>query len=128
MDTLSKITIDGLSIEEYFGTQTTHLLKIIKINKETRKPQKKQPSQKSIKQNTQDHQIEPKNLTKNDIFELNMKIKDFILDNIGNKNIIGDTGYVSLETLKKECFKNDSRITALQDIMDVIRGCQKRRV
>lgn len=41
LDTLSKITIDGLSIEEYFGTQTTHLLKIIKINKETRKPQKK---------------------------------------------------------------------------------------
>ena len=125
LDTLSKITIDGLSIEEYFGTQTTHLLKIIKINKETRKPQKKQPSQKSIKQNRQDHQIEPKNLTENDIFELNMKIKDFILNNIQNKDVVGHTGYVSLETLKKECFKNDSRITALQDIMDVIEAAKK---
>lgn len=54
-----------------------------------------------------------------------MKIKDFILNNIQNKDVVGHTGYVSLETLKKECFKDDSRITTLQDIVEVAKAGKK---
>lgn len=105
---IQSISIDGLSIEEYFGIKANEVVELIQthIAKE-RKTKAKVATQADISDGAPKQRVvaQGRGGEENDK-KLIAHIKNFIIEHVGNSDVVDTRGYVLLETLIKHTDEN----------------------